>query len=284
MPFATGSTVTTTGGGVGHRCRLHVVGHGQVSDVSVHRVLRYLQIELQVLVHHRRQTLRQLHAVDIFVVRERRDDRDVAHVRVVAHRGHRRRQMRGLIDRERHHVAESGRDVHELHAALAARVGQPGGRIERRAHDGDRVMEQLHSTVACGSVAGPRQRAVRCRVVGDDAVESLRHALSRGAGELELRFAELLHASPAVGQVDRTRVFRDLPDRQLVVGQPVLPGVRCRAATGDLKRRQRLDARGAPECGGGIVDDFPLRRRRCAAHSENGDEDERGCSGHHAGL
>ena len=139
-----------------------------------------------------------------------------------------RGQVRGSVDGESHGVAESRGDVHELQAALRARVRELGGGIERGAHDSDRVVEQFDSTFARGRLASAIQRAVGCGVVRDDAVESLRYPLSRRAGELELRFAQLLHARPAVGQVDRARVLRHLPHRQLIVWQPVLAGVRCR--------------------------------------------------------
>ena len=133
-----------------------------------------------------------------------------------------------MVDGESHRVAESRGDVHELQAAVCARVRERGSRIERGAHDSDRMVEQFDATFARCRLASAIQRAVGCGVVRDDPIESLRDPLSRRASKLELGFAQLLHTSPAVGQVDRARVLRYLPHRQLVVWQPVLAGVRCR--------------------------------------------------------
>ncbi len=163
--------------------------------------------------------------------------------------------MRGLIDGERHGVALRGRDVHELLVAFGAGIGELGRWIQRGSHESDRVMQQLDPTIPRGRVTGARHRAVWGGVVGDVAVESLRQPLNRGAGELELRFADLPNPRPAVRQIDGARVFLHLPHRQLVVRHPVLAGVRRRTAARELERGQRLDPLGASQCGGGIVHD-----------------------------
>jgi hypothetical protein len=59
-------------------------GNGEVTDVTVNGVLRDLQIELQVLVHHRGEATRQLHAPDLLVIGGSRHDGHISHVGVVA--------------------------------------------------------------------------------------------------------------------------------------------------------------------------------------------------------
>jgi hypothetical protein len=52
------------------RCRSNVGRHREIGTVAIERVLRDLQIELQVPVHLCRQAARQLHAVHVGVVGE----------------------------------------------------------------------------------------------------------------------------------------------------------------------------------------------------------------------
>ena len=85
---------------------------------------------------------------------------------------------------------------------LLAEVGHLRRRIERRAHDGDRMMQHLDPPIAGRGFARPRRVAVLPDVVRDVAIEPLVLPLHRGAREQELRGPELLHARPSVGQID----------------------------------------------------------------------------------
>ena len=118
------------------RCGLHGVGRRQIAGTAIDRVLRDLQVELQVLVDVGRQTLRQFQPVHLLVTGERRRDGDVAHVGVVGHRRHPRRQLGRAVHRQRERVALGRRDVDELFASLLTQIGNPGGWIERGSHDG----------------------------------------------------------------------------------------------------------------------------------------------------
>ncbi len=248
--------------------RAHRFWSREIRDVRVHSIARDLQVELQILVHVRRQAPWQLHARNLLVVGEASHDCNIAHVRIAGHRYGACGQGRAGVNGECEGVADSRRDVDELLVAFRAPVGQRRCGIERRPDDGDRVMQQLDAPIPDRRFAGARRDPGSVHVIRDVAVESLYLSLHQIAGKEKLCLADLLHAHPAVGHIDAARVFVHAPHRQVLLGRPILAGVRRAAAGFEAQRFQRGEAVRPTERGCGIVDQHSLRRRRRARRQD----------------
>jgi hypothetical protein len=154
-------------------------------------------------------------------------------------------------------VAFRGGDVDQVIAPFDAVIGDRRGRVQRGPHGNERVVEQLDSALLRSRIAGTCHRAVGGDVVGH-LVQALRHALHRGACEQKLRFAHLPDTRATVREIDRAGVLRHLPHRQLILGHPVLAGIRGGPGAFHLQDRKRAEAIRSSHCGSGVIDDSAL--------------------------
>jgi hypothetical protein len=148
---------------------------------------------------------------------------DISEVGIRADVTHPRGKIGRRIHRQRQRVALTHGDVDELQVPLFAEVRHLAGRIERGAHDRERMREQLHTTLAGRRRScWLRLRRARLRsreesaadVIGDIAVERLirpiESELPDRRGEDEIHLQALLHARAPVLEIDRPCVLEYL--------------------------------------------------------------------------
>ena len=229
----------------------------------------------------------QLQAGDILIVREARLDGDVAEIRIVGHRDDACRQLGRLVDRQRQRQAGGRRHVDGALPVRRARVRELRARIERRAHDGHRMVVHLRAAILCHGVRHARGGAVRRDVVSDVAVDAEYLRLRLLSLEVrEVRRPRLLDAHGSAGDVDCA--FVALQDEGLAsrLGRHVLPEVAVRSFAFDDERLDGEQAIATAERGRGIVDGLLFgRAARAAADGDCRHEyDERGCTCHKAPI
>ena len=189
---------TLAGGGLSTAGAEAAAGRGrEIADFAVHGLFRHANLGGRVLVGLRRQACRQLQPADVLIVGEAGLDRDVTEIGVV---GHRHDAVGSLVVASIASVKLRPLAVvtsTTLWLSMGAGVRELRRRIERRADNRERVMEDLRAPVLRRRVRDARRVAVGRDVVADLAVDAVHLLLRRLALEVrEVRRARLFDSGP----------------------------------------------------------------------------------------